>query len=632
MSIVLEQLHKRYGALVVVDQVSLEVAEGELFVLLGTSGSGKSTILRLIAGLQTPDAGRVVLHGRDVTNAQPQTRGTGFVFQNYSVFRHMSVAQNIEFGLRIRKVPAAQRARRREELLELVGMGGLGNRYSSELSGGQQQRVALARALAYEPTVLLLDEPFGALDVKIRHQLRRSLHEVQRALGVTSILVTHDQEEAFELADRVGVLDRGRLLEVGPPEELYARPRTQFAATFLGGGTVLVGRVQDGKAKFGPFTLTLPPEKWTEDGSAAQVLFRPEQVALSETRPAADACVIGCGPVIESGFAGALKRLRIRLPRLAGTRQVAPVVSFGEEGLLVDAVVPADTPSRTGDVWVSLRAWHLLELPEPRVLAIAMGEDPAGLLVLSRWFAERLNAGLTLLGVTDAVDHADALRRSLERIRTESGLGDAELRPRVGDLIEQVEAEQNENMYDFIVLAAGRGGASGQARGAEWLPARTQRRLRRLGADVAALIARAHIPIMVVRHARQSIRKVLICTAVGEPGKQDVRVGGRLARRMGATVTLLHVTSDTENVPALVRDHLIRAMATLRALDVAVETRILGGRSPARVIIDEARAGDYDLIVLGRLITTSARTILQDDVVLQVLLGADRPVLVVPFE
>jgi nucleotide-binding universal stress UspA family protein len=195
-----------------------------------------------------------------------------------------------------------------------------------------------------------------------------------------------------------------------------------------------------------------------------------------------------------------------------------------------------------------------------------------------------------------------------------------------------VESEQNENVYDFIVLAAGRGATGGRTPGAEWLPERTRRRLHRLGSDVAAVIARAHLPIMVVRHTRHSIRKILICTAVGEPGKQDVRIGGRLARRMGASVSLLHVTSDTENVPALARDHLIRAMATLRALDVPVETRILGGRSPARVIIDEARGGDYDLIVLGRLITKPEHTILQEDVVLQVLLGADMPVLVVPFE
>ena len=163
MSIVLDRLTKRFGSQTIVDQVSLEVADGEFFVLLGASGSGKSTILRLIAGLTQPDAGRILLQGRDVTHLPPQQRDTGFVFQNYSIFRHMSVADNIEFGLRIRRVPPAERARRREELLDLVDLAGLGARYADQLSGGQRQRVALARALAYEPNVLLLDEPFGAL-------------------------------------------------------------------------------------------------------------------------------------------------------------------------------------------------------------------------------------------------------------------------------------------------------------------------------------------------------------------------------------------------------------------------------------------------------------------------------------
>jgi sulfate transport system ATP-binding protein len=229
MSIVLEQISKRYENQWVVDNVSLEVANKELFVLLGSSGSGKSTILRMIAGLTRPAGGRVFLHGRDVTSLTPQERGTGFVFQNYSIFRHMTVGENIEFGLRIRKTAKGERKQRREQLLDLVGLSGLGNRYAHQQSGGQQQRVALARALAYEPDVLLLDEPFGALDVKIRAQLRRSLKEIQRRLGVTTILVTHDQEEAFELADRIGVLDRGRLLEVGPAENIYAEPRP-FAA------------------------------------------------------------------------------------------------------------------------------------------------------------------------------------------------------------------------------------------------------------------------------------------------------------------------------------------------------------------------------------------------------------------
>ncbi|PYU87016.1 MAG: sulfate ABC transporter ATP-binding protein, partial [Acidobacteria bacterium] len=257
MSIALEQIAKHFGRQVIVDRVSLEVREGELFVLLGASGSGKSTILRITAGLLAPDHGRVLLHGRDVTGLPPQKRDVGFVFQNYTVFRHMTVAENIEFGLKIRRVPAAERRRRRDQLLDLVGLAGLGKRFPGQLSGGQLQRVAIARALAYEPKVLLLDEPFGALDVKIRTQLRRSLKEIQRKLGVTAILVTHDQEEAFELADRIGVLERGRLLEVGTAETLYAQPRSLSVATFLGGGAVLTGRAEKGAACFGEICLPL---------------------------------------------------------------------------------------------------------------------------------------------------------------------------------------------------------------------------------------------------------------------------------------------------------------------------------------------------------------------------------------
>ena len=219
-----------------VKNLSLEVADGELFVLLGSSGSGKSTILRMIAGLTSCDSGRILLQGRDVTPLAAQARGTGFVFQNYSIFRHMSLAENIEFGLKIRKVPKPERAKRCEELLDLVGLAGLGDRYADQISGGQQQRVALARALAYEPSVLLLDEPLGALDVKIRAQLRRSLKEIQRRLKVTTILVTHDQEEAYELADRIGVLERGVLLEVGPPSNSMPGPPRFTWRLFSGAG------------------------------------------------------------------------------------------------------------------------------------------------------------------------------------------------------------------------------------------------------------------------------------------------------------------------------------------------------------------------------------------------------------
>jgi sulfate/thiosulfate transport system ATP-binding protein len=220
MSIVLTDLVKRYAGEAVVDHVSLEVEDGEFFVLLGESGSGKSTILRMIAGLASPDEGRIVLHGRDVTDLPPQARNTGFVFQNYSLFRHMTVAENVEFSLRVRKVPRAERAAKRDDLLALVGLAGFARRYPRQLSGGQQQRVAVARALAFSPSVLLLDEPFGALDVKIRGQLRRALRKIQKSLKITTILVTHDQEEAFLFAKHVVVLNEGRVVVAGRPQDV----------------------------------------------------------------------------------------------------------------------------------------------------------------------------------------------------------------------------------------------------------------------------------------------------------------------------------------------------------------------------------------------------------------------------
>jgi len=304
MSIVLENVTKRYGKLVTVDRVSLEVQAGELFVLLGASGSGKSTVLRMIAGLTSPDEGVIRVSGKDVTRLSPQARDVGFVFQNYSIFRHMTVAENIEFGLRVRKAPTATREQRREELLDLVGLGGLGGRYESQLSGGQRQRVALARALAYKPTVLLLDEPFGALDVMIRGQLRHSLREIQKTLGVTTILVTHDQEEAFELGHRIGVVERGRLLEIGEPENLYERPRSLFVATFLGAGAILVGGSKGDRVELGGLSLPIPPEVPHEEGDRVRVLVRPEQISLVEQQPASPVPTLGRGHIVEETFAG----------------------------------------------------------------------------------------------------------------------------------------------------------------------------------------------------------------------------------------------------------------------------------------------------------------------------------------
>src|SRR3954466_13815256 len=240
MSITLDQVTKRYQGSPVVNDVSVEVGEGEFFVLLGPSGSGKSTLLRAIAGLTGVDHGRIALHGRDVTHVSARQRGVGLVFQNYALFRHMTVADNIEFALRVRSMKAADRRKRRQELLRLVALEGMDERMPAQLSGGQQQRVAVARALAHKPQVLLLDEPFGALDAKIREELRRTIRSVQCELGITTVLLTNDQEEAFALADTIGVMNHGRLLEVGYPHALYAQPATRFVAAFLGAANLLL--------------------------------------------------------------------------------------------------------------------------------------------------------------------------------------------------------------------------------------------------------------------------------------------------------------------------------------------------------------------------------------------------------
>ncbi len=239
----LENIGKTYGASRVVEGISLEVNDAEFVVLLGSSGSGKSTLLRMVAGLIMPDEGSILLHGADITRLPPQQRGFGFVFQNYSIFPYMTVAENIGFGLKIRQIPPAERRRRTEGLLEMVELAGLGLRYANQLSGGQLQRVALARALAYDPKVLLLDEPFGAVDAKTRIQLRKSLKEIVREMGVTTLMVTHDQEEAFELADRIAVINRGRIEQCALSSEVYYTPATRFTADFVGDINFMEGKV-----------------------------------------------------------------------------------------------------------------------------------------------------------------------------------------------------------------------------------------------------------------------------------------------------------------------------------------------------------------------------------------------------
>jgi sulfate/thiosulfate transport system ATP-binding protein len=616
MSIVLELLTKRYGGQRVVDNVSLEVADGELFVLLGASGSGKSTILRMIAGLTPPTSGRILLADREVTHLAPQARGTGFVFQNYSVFRHMSVAGNIEFGLKIRKVAPSERAKKCEELLDMVGLAGLGGRYADQLSGGQQQRVALARAIAYEPSVLLLDEPLGALDVKIRAQLRRSLKEVQRRLSVTTILVTHDQDEAFELGDRIGVLDRGVLLELGEPEQLYANPKTLFVAGFLGSGTVLVGRTQNGEARFGPLILPVPEEAPHEEGASVELLARPEQIALSAEKPADGVPMLGKGAIIEETFSGPLRRLRLRLPRLPGTRQVSPVPPFGEEGLLVDAVVPAG-PSASGkgkELWVSLSGWTILEQAPPRLLVVDTAAGSTTALNLAQVLATRVKAAVVVMGYAGESEASEELRAAFKQRISEADLPEPELNLRNGDFVEQLAAEQAGTLFEMVIVPAG----LDEDRGTAVAPA------------VVAALERPDLPMLIAKGERPEIKRILICTRAGEPGKTDVHIGGRLARFLGATVTLLYITAKSAKPSPLARVHLEKASATLRGLEVANEIRIRPAATPTEGILREA--AEHDLIVVGGHGPTSRSILGVDDVTLQVLTRADRPLLVVPAE
>lgn len=277
-------LNKRFGAFHAVRDVSFEAQDGMITAILGPSGSGKSTVLRMIAGLEVPDAGRITLDGQEQTFATVQERRVGFVFQHYALFRHMTVRNNVGFGLSIRRVPKADLRRRVDDLLELVQLTPFADRYPDQLSGGQRQRVALARALAPRPRVLLLDEPFGALDARVRQELRRWLDDLHRELAVTSLLVTHDQEEALELANEVVVMHQGRVEQIGAPAEVFNAPSTPFVAGFIGAANVITGLVRGGDLVFGD--QRLPGAGHLDDGVLARAYVRPTDVRMLESSSA----------------------------------------------------------------------------------------------------------------------------------------------------------------------------------------------------------------------------------------------------------------------------------------------------------------------------------------------------------
>lgn len=279
MSIVVKSLSKQFGSFKALDDVSLEAPSGSLLALLGPSGSGKTTLLRIIAGLEAADRGIVLYQDEDVTRQSPRDRQVGFVFQHYALFRHMTVFENVAFGMRVRKRPYAEIDARVKELLHLVRLEGLHQRYPSQLSGGQRQRVALARALAVQPRILLLDEPFGALDAKVRQELRQWLRQLHDEIHLTTVFVTHDQEEAFEVADRVVVMRAGRVEQSGTPQEVFDHPATPFVMDFLGNVNVFHGRVENGMAMLGALNIAYPEYPHAESRQATAYV-RPHELDI----------------------------------------------------------------------------------------------------------------------------------------------------------------------------------------------------------------------------------------------------------------------------------------------------------------------------------------------------------------
>ncbi len=321
----LNGVRKAYGDVVAVDGIDLEIAHGEFFTMLGPSGSGKTTTLRMIAGFELPDSGTVELDGRDVASLPPYDREVNTVFQDYALFPHMSVAENVEYGMRVRKVAKEERAQRRDAALEMVRLDGYGDRKPSELSGGQRQRVALARAIVNRPRVLLLDEPLGALDLKLREQMQIELKQIQHEVAITFVYVTHDQEEALTMSDRIAIFNEGRIEQIGTPEDVYERPANRFVAGFVGVSNLLE---RDGR----------------------QFTVRPEKVRLIDKGKGVDGMHAEPGRIRDISYAGSITRVLVALEaggELQIVRQNSESSSSEELGAAGTEVVVAWRPEHT---------------------------------------------------------------------------------------------------------------------------------------------------------------------------------------------------------------------------------------------------------------------------------------------
>ncbi len=328
VSVVFEEMHRWYGPVHALQGLSIDIAPGELIALLGPSGCGKTTALRALGGLDEVDAGRILVGGRDITRVPANKRNMGIVFQAYSLFPNMTARENVGYGLRLRGMPGDARKRKAREMLDLVGLGDQEAKYPHQMSGGQQQRVALARALAIEPSVLLLDEPLSALDAKVRRQLREEIRRIQIMIGITTLFVTHDQEEALAMGDRVGVMSQGRLEQIAAPAELYDAPRTGFVAEFVGLTNRIPGQTDGDAVVVHGHRIPLLPGA-TDRGSVV-ALVRPENIRLAVDGD-------GTGRVLAVSFLGSLCRAQVALPD--ETIVVAQVSAADSAGLIPGAAV-----------------------------------------------------------------------------------------------------------------------------------------------------------------------------------------------------------------------------------------------------------------------------------------------------
>jgi len=494
------------------------------------------------------------------------------------------VADNVEFALRVRRVSARERRQRRDELLELTGLVGFEKRFPHQLSGGQQQRVALARALAHRPEVLLLDEPFGALDARIRIDLRRTLRRIQRELAVTTVFVTHDQEEAFELADHLGVMNYGRLLEVGPPEELYLRPQTEFVATFLGKANLLVSDCTPQGVRLGDVRFPLGTQaSGSSDTQRVQVLFRPEDVAVKLTRDALDRPPLGEGVVDEIDFSGSYERLRLRVPRADGIRPVSPAVPFGSDHLLVEATrsqhLAHRFPLRPGDrAWVGVRRVHVLTHPGLSFLLHDDGtESSAAALAYGGALARLCHARtVALLGGDDG--QVDGARRQHVRELIGGGLPSLELRVGVDGTAEELAREADREPFDLVILG---------------------RPVRGVATACRTVLRSGEHHVLVVPARLPAPQNALICAAAGEPGKDDVLFAGRLLRHLGSAACVFTVLAPeaADSAPQVERFQ-ASALQTLALFGVEARAAVAGG-PPRETILTRLREGGHDLLVVG---------------------------------